>query len=1295
LLLDQPSFSKIPGEVPDPGHFSFGGKMRIRIASLLIVLAVCSTIVWSQGTTSRITGLVSDKSGAVVASANVTVTNEGTNTSYRTTSGDGGFYVLDSLQIGTYTISVEAKGFKKFVSTGNVLSIGAPTTVNAALEVGTAGETVEVKGGYDLVQTDTSGNFGTVIDNASLTQLPIVGVRGRNPLNLVTMIPGVQDAGLSTGGGTSIHGSRDRAWNYTLDGIDSNETSAGGSQLSPTRVNPDSLSEFRVLTGNFTAEYGRNSGGQVAMVTKSGTNDIHGTGFWFYQSPFLNANNPDVKASQLAKNAPNIRPQFVQNIYGGSVGGPIIKNKTFFFANVQLLHALNSPFLTRTVYTDAAKRGLFRYVVGGTNGAFGSTTPSVDANGNVLSGLNIGTYDIVANDPLKIGLDPAMQKFLALAPSPNNFTAGDGLNTAGYSFTSRQLEKQVDLTFKIDHTINANQSVFVRWGSGHQNTIGDTANAGSPRFPGLPDAVDTLRSPRNLAINWRWNPSPTTTNEVVVGMNRFGFVFDSPSAASGASTPFVTNLVTNPLLTAGGNTRVLTTYQLVDNFTLAKSAHTYRWGVNLRYTRHIDHRFGIGNLNALPQVTFDTGTNAVDLNTFQLCNPTSSTCPNSKVPGINNTDRGNLQSAINDLLGRIGQIQQGYAAQDLNTFKPAGSFNLIDSRWPEYDFYVQDTWKLRRNITLDLGLRLEARLAPYLTNFPNLVPNQPVAFGLVPSGNLQWVKGDYYHNDWNNLGPSIGFAWDPFEDGKTSLRANYRLAYDRINTFSFSSTVFQGLPGLTTQITDTSSGQSGLRAKDWKSPVPTKSPAALTLLDPFSVNSVTVADPNMRTPKVNMWGLSIQREIAKNTVFSLTYNGRHGVGLYGGYDANQVNYTSNGFLDAFNIVRAGGESPLFEKIFSKDSRTKLAGETGSAFARRNYATLFSRGSVAGLALAISQRLQPINPADPKQGSQPLLVFDGMPATFFQPYPQILGGLNVLDTRDYSIYHGMEAQIERRFSSGLLFQFSFTWSKSEDTRSYDPTFTTVAGTSTSSATSTSASSQSAAATSFDNRNPRLNWGPSDFDHTRVWQSNWVYELPFGKGKRWGSNWSQAIDQIIGGWEVAGNFIWESGRPITLYAGSTAAGSTPGATFSSDTVTPLSCFGNCDPYLGHAYFDATKGQQFFMNFQPFDSTTNCAVSTDGKTKLCIPAPGQFSNIGRNYFRQGIFANVNATIAKTFQVTEHQSLQARLEMQNVTNSQMYDTFGSQSLQSSVFMRLNPAADGVLVNSPRRMQLSLKYTF
>jgi hypothetical protein len=289
-------------------------KKTFLLALVIGFLTLAPVGLWAQGTTSRITGLVTDKSSAVIPNAAVTVTNQGTNTSFHATTSQSGTYVVDSVQIGAYTVEVDAAGFKRFIAKDNVLSIGVPTTVNAQLEVGSTSESVEVRGGYDLVQTDTSGNFGSVVDNKSMTDLPIVGVRGRNPLNLITIIPGVEDAGNATGGGTSIHGSRDRAWNYTLDGVDTNETSAGGSQLSPTRQNPDSLQEFRVLTGEFTAEYGRDSGGQVTMVTKSGTNQIHGTGFWFYQSPFLNANDPATKASQLSRNLPNTRSQFVQNI---------------------------------------------------------------------------------------------------------------------------------------------------------------------------------------------------------------------------------------------------------------------------------------------------------------------------------------------------------------------------------------------------------------------------------------------------------------------------------------------------------------------------------------------------------------------------------------------------------------------------------------------------------------------------------------------------------------------------------------------------------------------------------------------------------------------------------------------------------------------------------------------------------------------------------------------------------------------------------------------------------------------
>ena len=411
-----------------------------RILFFTILFLTASIAGLAQGTTSRISGVATDASGAVVPNASVTATNDDTGISYSTKTSASGTYSFDSLQIGRYTVRAEAPGFRPFVSTGNVLAIGVPTSIDPKFQIGGASESVEVQGGYNLVETESSGNFGAVIDNITLTQLPIVATRGRNPLGLTQYIPGVvqNNSANAPGGDIVVNGSRDRAFNYVLDGIDDNETSSGGSNTSPSHQNPDMLAEFRVITSNPTAEFGRNSGAQILMVTKSGTNTFHGNLFEFYQSPFLQANTPAAKA------VGHPRPQFVQNIYGGSLGGPIWRDKAFFFANVELLHALSSSPVTRTVYTAAARNGQFRYVTS-PNGALkngnaaapvtSTTAPSVDANGNPI--LPFTTYNIATNDPFHVGLDPAIKAYLALTPLPNNFTVGDGLNTAGLTLPPR------------------------------------------------------------------------------------------------------------------------------------------------------------------------------------------------------------------------------------------------------------------------------------------------------------------------------------------------------------------------------------------------------------------------------------------------------------------------------------------------------------------------------------------------------------------------------------------------------------------------------------------------------------------------------------------------------------------------------------------------------------------------------------------------------------------------------------------------------------------------------------------
>lgn len=988
------------------------------------------------------------------------------------------------------------------------------------------------------------------------------------------------------------------------------------------------------------------------MVTRSGSNNFHGNLFEFYQSPFLRANTPQAKAAS----PPLPRGQFVQNIPGGSLGGPIFKDKLFFFVNVELLHATQTSVITRSVYTAAAKQGLFRYASSGKNNPAGSTGASVDNNGNPI--VPFGTYNMVANDPFHTGLDPAVQKFLALAPLPNNFATGDGFNTAGYTFAAPATDKQVDTTYKIDYIINTRHSIFGRWYSGHQNTYADATNGGLQTFPDAPAVVNTLRQPRNLALGYRVTITPTTTNELLVGMNRFGYAFVNPALDSSVNTPFNFATVVAPRNTYIANNRYLTTYQLADNFTWVKNAHTFKAGINFRYGRQIDHRGSIGALDAIPQVFFGTGDNPVDPAHY-----------NTPTTGINTaTDLPNLYTATNELLGRIGRIAAGYVSNsDGSAFKPTGSINIMDHRWPEYDFYVQDSWKVLPNLVIDYGIRLDARMTPRFKSAPGLVPNVPLAYGQSAGAAISFVPGKYYNDDWNNFGPSAGFAWDPRKNGKTSIRGNFRIAYDRINSFSFSSSIFQGMPGLTYQLTDATSGQDnfttnteGLRAQNWKAPVPNLTPLALRTPPAYSAGALTVADPNMKTPAVAMWGLSIQQEIARDTVFTITYVGNHGTSLYGGYDTNQSNITNNGFLQAFQTIQAGGDSPMMTQIISSDTRRKT-GETGAAFIKRNYASNLSLNNVAGLANSLATRLQ--SPNSNNSNGVPLVVSSGLPATFFKPYSQYLGGLNILQTRDYSNYNGLQLQIEKRFSKGFLFQANYVYSKTLDVRSFDPTFTTVS----------IGGTQSAAATPFDYHTPSLNYAPADFDNTHTVAGNWVYDLPFGSGKWIGSSWNRAVDTIVGGWEISGDGNWYSGRPITFYSGSN--------TFSGSVQTPASCTG-CSPHMGHIQVDPSTG---ILNY----------LTTAQKSLFYVPAAGQNSNLGRNYFRQAAVWNVDATVSKNFKVYHEQILQLRLEAQNVFNNVTYDTFGSQSIQSGVFARLNPATDGVVNNGPRRMQLSVKYNF
>jgi hypothetical protein len=455
---------------------------------------------------------------------------------------------------------------------------------------------------------------------------------------------------------------------------------------------------------------------------------------------------------------------------------------------------------------------------------------------------------------------------------------------------------------------------------------------------------------------------------------------------------------------------------------------------------------------------------------------------------------------------------------------------------------------------------------------------------------------------------------------------------------------------------------------------PTNTPGNLRQPAAFSTNSITVFDPSLRFPKTNQWSLSIQREVGAGFVLEANYIGRKGVGLFGAYDVNQVNILAadarcpgETFLSAFNTLRGStsATSCLANLLFTGST----ANNTGSATFRTTFSSELNQGSVASAALLMSQRVA--------GGVRTIAQANNVGASFFQPYSQFTGGLNVIDSNDYSTYHGFELQLSRRVGRGLLMQASYTLSKSLDTRSFDPAFTVVART-TNTGTGASPSGQN---TPFDIRNRRLNYARSDFDRRHALQGYLVYDLPFGKNRRYLNDAPGVVNQLIGGWEIANSMILQSGRPFTVYSGA--------FTLSNVVLSPANCNG-CNP--GTAGVVQNANTTFIFAQGEID-------------RFSTPAPGELGNTGRNFFTGPKFFNLDMTLRKRFYFGERTNLEFRADINNVTNTPSFEfpiaataSIGTQSpgftgtpSTNATFGRIRDSVN----SNARRIQLGVKFNF
>src|SRR5262245_41439289 len=621
---------------------------------------------FGQTGTSRVRGVVKDTSGAVVPNASVTVRHEATGLERSMATNGSGQYGFEAMPLGKYTIVVTLQGFKKVTSGANELQVGEPLTVDFTLEPGAVNEQIMVSETGAQVQT-AEASLGQVLDTKPIESLPL---NGRNPLHLMALMPGVSghasQATSSTGTVIfSVNGDRGRGIYTTLDGVDVSDPVIPRGELSQVLMNPDSVSEYKVITSVAKAEYGRNSGAQVQVVTRSGTNEFHGNVFEYNRNTAYNANDFFNNRAGLA------REVLIRNQFGASIGGPIRRNKAFFFFNWQSQRMNQSLTQTRTVLTPEARKGIFRYMVGAANSPTQVSPTGVPVVPACSATVTTGCYrtvNLAAADPMGKGLDKLMQDQINLTDLPNDYSAGDGFNTATFRFNAAAKAPANNYTTKIDYRLSSNHALFGRYIQGSSDLLGDYINTGLPRYPANKASYPgRTRESDNRGISVGLNSVVTSTkvNEFTLGYTKNSILFlDSTHP----KFEIFSNIQDNPFVYWGGTGREPQNWQVLDNFSFIQSNHTFKAGVNIRWYA-IDQFRRAGNF--YPRLTFSTTNAAAVL------------APATVTTGINSNDLTRMNSLFNDLMGVVGTVQKVFYSNGKN-FPTADQELKFQQRSREY-----------------------------------------------------------------------------------------------------------------------------------------------------------------------------------------------------------------------------------------------------------------------------------------------------------------------------------------------------------------------------------------------------------------------------------------------------------------------------------------------------------------------------------------------------------------------------------------------------------------------------------
>jgi hypothetical protein len=1316
----------------------WGNAFRVFAALALAIACLSPAITNAQSGTTSLRGTVLDKSDAAVVGANVVLTNPAQALQRQTKTTGTGSYEFLSLPPGTYLLTVEAPGFRKYEQKNIQLLVDSPGTADVTLDIGSTAETVEVSAQAVALNT-SDASLGTAFNENQIKQLPI---ESRNVPDLLSLQAGVAYTGNRTdinpdldSRSGSVNGAHSDQSNITLDGVDVNDETRGYAFTSVLPVSLDSVQEFRVTTTNYNADSGRSSGAQVALVTKSGTNNFHGSLYEYHRNTITSANDYFVKQSELQDGEPNEAPKLIRNIFGASVGGPIWKNRLFFFANYEGYRQAEQNSVVRIVPSAAMRDGIMQYQCDDPTACPGGTVVGLSGASYTVAPGNqaLSPSQLQAIDPQHLGPNPVVINYLKSFPMPNDNTQGDGLNEVGYRFRGPISTSNNWYIARLDYKItsNGNHTLFAR-GAMRNDTQG-----GVPYLPGQQSEQTLADYSKGVTVGYTGVLTPAIVNNF-----RWGFTRQSFGQFGNSDDPQILfrglndNTTTNNSSLAVVRTRTfqVPVHNITDDISWLKGKHTLQFGTNIAFMRNPQtsqlSSFSDGSANPgwLPAAgVANTGTDM---------DPAVNGLP----AVASSFASGGYDFPLLTMLGAITEVDAQYNYNLNGTVLPQGAPLTRRFATDSYEFYVQDSFKIKPNLTIIYGLRYSLFPAPWETDGFQSTPtinlgnwfttrgnnyaqgigswDDPlVSFGLSGPAN---GKPGFYGTDYHNFGPRVGIAWSPSSSdgllgsvfggpGKTSVRAGFGIVYDRIGQGLLATFNRRGAFGLSSLVTSPNglttlatapriTSLDTIPTTDLNGNVLFAPPPASTFPQTFpsgnengSFASSIGVDSSLKTPYSYTIDFSIARDLGHSWSIQASYVGRLSHRLLAQEDlaqpADLVDPKTH--IDYYTAVQA------LAKVYQSPNAPAPSQVTAAMIGpTASYWTDMTQALKAGGAYSLdpitTQGCPQTITTNPLQINYALFsCYTGNETTAIQridqsgfPDPNNPGviyngncgqpaGSAIPNCYVNSQYASLTAWRSMGAAAYNALQVNLEKHFSKGVQLGFNYTYSKSMDLESDAERVDVLGLGSLGQIYNAWRPKQLRAVSDFDTPHQINANWVAELPFGRGRWIGKEAHGFTEAVIGGWQLTGIARWSSGFPVSVLNG-----------FQFPTNWE---FSGLATQIAPAVTGTTKNPDGTVNLFPNP------LGANGIQAFVPTLPGDSGT--RNSLRGDGFAGLDVGLAKRWKMPwlETHTLQFRWDVYNVLNLTRFDV---QSVSTSLTAGSFGNYSGLLTN-PRVMQFALRYEF